>query len=56
MVALRGVLSVLWELFHFLWVRRLWWLIPMVAVLVLFAGLIVLGTATGLGPFIYTLF
>jgi hypothetical protein len=52
----RGMLGTVWELVAFLWSRRLWWLIPMVAVLFLFAGLIVLGTATGIGPFIYTLF
>ncbi len=56
MIAVRGVLNVLAELLVFLWARRLWWLIPMVLVLLVFAGLIVLGTTTGLGPFIYTLF
>jgi hypothetical protein len=52
----RGVLSTVVELLHFLWERKLWWLAPMLVVLLLFAGLIALGTATGLGPFIYTLF
>ena len=38
------------ELFHFLWQRKLWWLIPFVTVLLL------VGEATGVAPFIYTLF
>lgn len=56
MTALRGMLATVRELFEFLWVRRLWWLIPMVAVLLLFAGVIILGSTAGIGPFIYTLF
>jgi hypothetical protein len=44
------------ELLSFLWQRRLWWLIPMVAVLLLFGGLMVTAQSSALGPFIYTLF
>ena len=44
------------ELILYLWRRKLWWMIPMVAVLLLFGILIVAGTSTGAGPFIYTLF
>jgi hypothetical protein len=44
------------DLFAFLWRRRLWWLIPIIAVMLIFGFLIALGTATGLGPLIYTLF
>lgn len=44
------------ELLQFLWTRRLWWMAPMVAVLLLFGILMVLAAATPLGPFIYTLF
>jgi hypothetical protein len=43
------------ELFQFMRENKKWWLIPIVVVLVLFAGLIVLG-ATGAAPFVYTLF
>ncbi len=50
------MLGSLGELFGYLWERKLWWLIPMLAVLLLFAVLIVLGNAAGIGPFIYTLF
>ncbi len=56
MRALRGMLSTLGELFHLLWSRKLWWLIPMLVVMLLFVVLIVLGSAPGIGPFIYTLF
>jgi hypothetical protein len=56
MRAIRGVFGTLGELVHFLWQRRLWWLLPMIIVLILFAALIVLGSAAGIGPFIYTLF
>ena len=44
------------ELLAFLWTRKLYWLIPMVAILLLFGILIVVGTTSGVGPFIYTLF
>jgi hypothetical protein len=33
-----------------------WWLLPMVVVLILFGLLLVLASATPLGPFIYALF
>ena len=44
------------ELLNFLWKRKLWWLIPMVAVLLLFGLLLIFASASGVGPFIYTLF
>lgn len=44
------------ELINFLWENKLWWLIPLVLILLLFAFLMIFGTATGIGPFIYTLF
>jgi hypothetical protein len=56
MVAFRGIVGTLLELFQFLWARKLWWLTPMVVVLLVFAGLIILGSTAGIGPFIYTLF
>lgn len=56
MLVLRAIAGTLAELFVFLWNRRLWWLMPAMVVLVLFALVIVLGSATGIGPFIYTLF
>ncbi len=51
-----GRVSVLAELIAFLWQQRLWWMIPMVVVLVLFGTLMVLAQGSALSPFIYTLF
>ena len=48
--------SVVGELMTFLWKRKLWWLIPMVTVLLLFGLLLIFASASGVGPFIYTLF
>lgn len=48
--------GVVGELLSFLWKRKLWWLIPMVAVLLLFGLLLIFASASGVGPFIYTLF
>jgi len=44
------------ELIRFLWELKLWWMIPLVLVLVMFGILIVAGSTSGVGPFIYTLF
>jgi hypothetical protein len=49
-------LGVLGELLQFLWARKLYWIIPMVIVLLIFAVLIILGSAGPAAPFIYTLF
>lgn len=48
--------GVLGEVFAFLWRNKQWWLIPMVAVLLLFGVLLIFASASGLGPLIYTLF
>ena len=48
--------SIAGELLKFLWVAKLWWLTPLVVVLLIFGLLIVVGSSTGVGPFIYTLF
>jgi len=44
------------ELLAFLWARKLWWMIPMILVLVLFAFILLAATQTGVAPFVYTLF
>jgi hypothetical protein len=44
------------ELLSYLWSRRLWWLIPMVVVLILFGVLMIFAASSGLGPFIYSIF
>jgi len=48
--------GVVGELLTFLWKRKLWWLIPMVAVLLVFGLLLIFASASGVGPFIYSLF
>lgn len=48
--------SVSGELLRFLWERKLWWLIPMVTMLLLFGLLLIFASSSGVGPFIYTLF
>jgi hypothetical protein len=53
---MQEITDTLKELMAFLAREKRWWLIPMVLVLVLFGVLIVVGNATGVGPFIYTLF
>jgi hypothetical protein len=49
-------LGVAGELLQFLWQRKLWWLIPMIIVLLLFGLLLMFASASGVGPLIYTLF
>ena len=44
------------EVIRFLWARKLWWLIPMVSVLLLLGLLLVFASSSGVAPFIYTLF
>lgn len=48
--------SIAGELLTFLWQRRLWWMIPMVVVLVLFGFLLLFAQSSAIAPFIYTLF
>jgi hypothetical protein len=49
-------LGVVGELLGFMWQRKLWWLIPMVTLLLIFGLLLIFASASGIGPFIYTLF
>jgi hypothetical protein len=44
------------ELIGFLWQRKLWWLIPIVTLLLILGLLLIFASASGIGPFIYTLF
>ena len=44
------------EILRFFWARKRWWLMPMILMLLLVAVFIVLGSASGIGPIIYTLF
>tara|TARA_B100000809_G_C14990400_1_gene477802 strand:+ start:727 stop:909 length:183 start_codon:yes stop_codon:yes gene_type:complete len=49
-------IGVFGEILTFLWQRKLWWMIPMVVVLLSFGMLLMFASASGVGPFIYTLF
>ena len=56
---IKGMLTntgIVGEVLQFLWARKLWWLIPMVSVLLLLALLLVFASSSGVAPFIYTLF
>ena len=49
-------MSILMELWAFLRVRKKYWLMPIVLMLVVFGGLIILAQGTAVAPFIYTIF
>ena len=49
-------LGIVGEFLKLLWARKMWWLIPMVVVLMVFGFLLIFASASGVGPFIYTLF
>lgn len=44
------------ELWHFMRVRRKFWLAPILLVLGLFGGLIILAQGSAVAPFLYPLF
>ena len=44
------------EFWEFLKVRKKYWLLPIILVLVLFGGLIILSQGSAIAPFIYTIF
>ena len=44
------------EFWDFLKVRKKYWLIPVLVVLVMFGALIIFAQGSVMGPFIYTLF
>jgi hypothetical protein len=50
------MLSLVGELWHFLMVRKKFWLLPVLLAMVLFGGLTVLTKGSAVAPFIYTLF
>jgi hypothetical protein len=49
-------MSFLKELWKFLRVRKKFWLLPILVMMVLFGGLIVLTKGSAVAPFIYTIF
>ena len=53
--AVTGRAGVMGELLSFLWQRKLYWLIPMIVVLLVFGLILVAGGSSFLAPFIYPL-
>jgi len=51
-----GKLSLIAEFFQFVKIRRKYWLVPIILILLLLSVLIVLTEGSALAPFIYTLF
>jgi hypothetical protein len=51
-----GHLAILWEFWQFLRQRKKYWLMPIVALLLMLGLLIVLTSNSALAPFIYTIF
>ena len=51
-----GKLSIVYEFWDFLKVRKKWWLAPIVLFLVLLGALIIFTEGSAVAPFIYTLF
>lgn len=49
-------MSFIAELWHFMRVRKKYWLLPIMMMMALFGGLIVLTQGTAVAPFIYTVF
>jgi hypothetical protein len=47
-----GLIAEFWEFFR---TNKKWWMVPIVVVLLILAGLVLLG-GTALAPFIYTMF
>ena len=49
-------MSFLKEFWEFLIIRKKYWLLPIIIVLVLFGGIIILSQGSVIAPFIYTIF
>lgn len=48
--------GIMGELLHLLWERKLWWLLPMIALLLILGVLLIFASGSAIAPFIYTLF
>jgi len=49
-------LSIFGEIWKFMRVRKKFWLLPILIMMVVFGGLVVLTKGSAIAPFIYTLF
>jgi hypothetical protein len=50
------MLALVRELFAYMGARKKWWLLPIIAVLMLVGGLLLLAQGSAIAPFIYTIF
>lgn len=50
------MLSILLELWLFIKVRKKYWLLPIILILLIFGSLIILSQGSAVAPFIYTIF
>ena len=48
--------SFLSELFAYMGARKKWWLMPIIAMLLVVGGLLIIAQGSALAPFIYTIF
>jgi hypothetical protein len=48
--------TVVLELWTFMRIRKKWWLLPLVAVMLIVAGMLFLAQGSALAPFIYSIF
>ncbi len=44
------------DLVAFFWRRKIWWMTPMVIIILIFGVLVILGQSSAIGAFIYALF
>ena len=49
-------MSFLIELWRFMRVRKKFWLVPVLIMMVIFGGLVILTKGSAVAPFVYTLF
>jgi hypothetical protein len=49
-------MSLLEELWAFMKVRKKWWLLPIILIMLAVGGLLVFAQGSALAPFIYTIF
>jgi hypothetical protein len=50
------MVSLLRELLAYMSARKKWWLLPIIAIVLVFGGLLLLAQGSAIAPFIYTVF
>jgi len=53
---MKGMLGLIKDLVNFLWKRKLWWLAPIILLLIITGIIIIFGQSSALSPFVYALF